>query len=194
MKSESRFQCFYKTVARFACYRGVTPTGQETDLSHLVERPGRLARNKLYPEIYDKQLHSKAKHESSTSLSLSLFLSLASFLFLSPHSNKTVGCTMGLLILTSMPISAIYPSSMGYPVVGRTTRNYRYISKTFFRCLLPPNVTDLFFAIYVSSRAINETPTLNETKSLIRGNIVLSKTSRPCRRVELERKRLERKR
>lgn len=46
---------------------------------------------------------------------------------------------MGLLILTSMPISAIYPSSMGFPVVGRTTRNYRHISKTSFRCLFPPD-------------------------------------------------------
>lgn len=120
------------------------------------------------------------------SLSLSLFLSLVSSLFLSPHSNETVGCTMALLILTSMTISTIYPSSMGFSVVGRTIRNYRYISKTSFRCLFHPDVTDPFFTIYVSSRAINETPGLNETKSLIRGNIVLSKTIPPCRRVALE--------
>lgn len=115
---------------------------------------------------------------------LPLFLSLVSSLFLSPHSNETVGCTMGLLILTSMPISAIYPSSVGFPVVGRTTRNYRHISKTSFRCLFPPDGNRS--VLRVSSRAINETPRLNETKSLIRGNIVPSETSPPCRRVALE--------
>lgn len=104
--------------------------------------------------------------------------------FFHPIQTKPWDVRWGLLILTSMPISAIYPSSVGFPVVGRTTRNYRHISKTSFRCLFPPDGNRS--VLRVSSRAINETPRLNETKSLIRGNIVPTETSRPCRRVALE--------
>lgn len=61
------------------------------------------AQQTLYREIYDKQLHSKAKQFQ---------LSTIFYLFLSLHVRTWIPWAMTLLILTPIPISAIYPSSM----------------------------------------------------------------------------------
>lgn len=109
----------YATVIPFACYHTVTTAGQGTDLSHLAERPSRLARNKLYREIYGEQLHSKARQGSSSSPFPSQFLS-----FLSSRTDPFGG---SFDLNSNANLGHLSISIADFPVVRRTTRNYRYI-------------------------------------------------------------------
>lgn len=121
---------------------------KDTDLSHLVEEV-RLARNKLYREIYDKQLHSKA--EQFQFLSVRYIYSIFFF-----HSTfEEIPWAMDTFDLNSNANLGHLSIFYRFPVVWpNSIRNYD-ISKTFLCLFFLSNATNLLYINnYYSSSCI----------------------------------------
>lgn len=141
---------------------------KDTDLSHLVEEV-RLARNKLYREIYDKQLHSKA--EQFQFLSVRYIYSIFFF-----HSTfEEIPWAMDTFDLNSNANLGHLSIFYRFPVVRPTIRNYD-ISKTFLCLFFLSNATNLLYINnYYSSSCIkrnseNIESLINKGTSIIHAN------------------------